>query len=55
MLEVFILGVGMVLRLERDAWLLVQRLRRAINEDLPSPPRLIQAAVYMQVRLTSGS
>lgn len=28
------------LRLERDAWLVVQRLRRAVDEDPPPPPHL---------------
>ena len=32
MLEVSLLGVGTVLRLERDAWSLVKRLRQGTNE-----------------------
>ena len=37
MLEVPLLGVGTVLRLESDAWSVVKRLRQATN-DYP-PPR----------------
>ena len=42
MLEVsLLLGVGTVLRLERDAWSMVTSLRHAANEYLPPPrPRL---------------
>ena len=32
------LGVGTVLRLEKDAWSMVQRLRQATNEYAPPPP-----------------
>ena len=35
MLEVSLLGVGTVLRLERDAWSMLKWLRRATNEDTP--------------------
>ena len=35
MLEVSLLGVGTVLRLERDAWSMVKRLRQATNEYAP--------------------
>ena len=35
MLEVSLLGVGTVLRLERDAWSMVKSLRRATNEYVP--------------------
>ena len=38
MLEVSLLGVGTVLRLGRDAWSTVKRLRQATNEYAPSPP-----------------
>ena len=34
-LEVFLLGAGTVLRLERDAWSMVPRLRQATNEYPP--------------------
>ena len=34
-----IVGVGTVLRLERDAWSMVKGLRRAANEYAPPPPR----------------
>ena len=34
-LEVSLLGVGTVLRLERDAWQMVKRLRQATNKDAP--------------------
>ena len=37
LLEVSLLGVGRVLRLERDAWSMVQLLRQATNE-YPLPP-----------------
>ena len=37
LLEVSLLGVGTVLRLERDAWSMVKRLRQATNEY--APPR----------------
>ena len=36
LLEVSLLGPGTVLRLERDAWSIVKRLRRATNEYAPS-------------------
>ena len=40
-LEVSLLGVGTVLRLERDAWSMVKLLRQATNEYTPPPsPRL---------------
>ena len=39
MLEVSLLGVGPALRLERDAWSMVKRLRQATNEYAPPPPR----------------
>ena len=35
LLEVSILGVGTVLRLEIDAWSMVKRLRQATNEYTP--------------------
>ena len=35
MLEVSLLGVGTVLRLERDAWSIVRSLRQATNEYVP--------------------
>ena len=35
LLEVSLLGVGTVLRLERDAWSMVKRLRQATNEYAP--------------------
>ena len=34
-LEVTLLGVGTVLRLERDAWSIVKGLRQATNEYAP--------------------
>ena len=37
MLDVSLLGVGTVLRLERDAWSMVKWLRPATNEYAPSP------------------
>ena len=37
MLEVSLLGVGTVFRLERDAWSMVKLLRQATNEYTPSP------------------
>ena len=40
MLEMSLLGVGTVLRLERDAWLTVNCLRQATNEYAPPPPSL---------------
>ena len=45
MLEVSLLGVGTVLRLERDAWSMVKRPRQATNEYAPSPPRSFFAAL----------
>ena len=36
-LEVSLLVVGAVLRLERDAWSMVERLRQATNVYTPSP------------------
>ena len=38
MLEVSLLGVGTVLRLERDDWSMVKSLRQATHEYPPSPP-----------------
>ena len=38
MLEVSLLGVGTVLRLERDAWSMVKWLRQATNEYASPPP-----------------
>ena len=38
LLEVSLLGVGTVLRLERDAWSVVKRLRQATNEYAPPSP-----------------
>ena len=35
MLKVSLLGVGTVLRLERDGWSMVKRLRQATNEYAP--------------------
>ena len=42
-LEVSLLGVGTVLRLERDAWSMVKLLRQATNEYTPppSPPSVV--------------
>ena len=37
-LEVSLLGVGTVLRLERDAWSMVKWPRQATNEYAPLPP-----------------
>ena len=37
MLDVSLVVVGMVLRLERDAWSMVKRLRQATNEYAPPP------------------
>ena len=41
MLEVSLLGVGTVLRLERDAWSMVKCLRQATDKyaPTPTPPR----------------
>lgn len=36
--EVFLLGVGKVLRVESDAWSTVKLLRQASNEYTPSTP-----------------
>ena len=38
MLEVSLLGVGMVLRIERDAWSVVKWRRQATHEHEPPPP-----------------
>ena len=38
MLEVSLLEVGTVLRLEKDAWSMVKRLRQATNEYALPPP-----------------
>ena len=38
LLEVSLVGVGTVLRLERDAWSMVKRLRQATNEYAPPHP-----------------
>ena len=37
MLEVSLLGAETVLRLERDVWSMVKRLRQASNEYPPNP------------------
>ena len=42
MLEVSLLGVGTVLRLERDAWSMVKRLRQATNEYALPPPAKVR-------------
>ena len=44
MLEVSLLGVGTVLRLERDAWSMVKWLRQATNEYAPPPPSRASSA-----------
>ena len=41
MLEVALLGVGTVLRLERNAWSMVKRLSQSINERAALPPSTI--------------
>ena len=38
MIEVSLLGIGTVLRLERDAWSMAKWLRRATKEYAPPPP-----------------
>ena len=38
LLEVSLLGVGTVLRLERDAWSMVKWLTQATKEYAPPPP-----------------
>ena len=38
MLEVSLLGVGTVLRLEKDAWSMAKLLRQATNEYALLPP-----------------
>ena len=38
MLEVSLVGLGTVFRLERDAWSMVKRRRPATNEYTPHPP-----------------
>ena len=50
MLEVFLLGVGKVLRLESDAWSMVKRLRQAANEYAP-PPAAARPLIYIIVGL----
>ena len=40
LLEVSTLGVGMALRLKRDAWSMVKRLRQETNEHAPPSPPL---------------
>ena len=37
MMDVSTLGVGTVIRLERDAWSMVEALRQATNEYPPTP------------------
>ena len=39
---VSLLGIGTVLRLERDVWSMVKRLRQATNEYAPPPPNNIR-------------
>ena len=46
MLEVSLLGVGTVLRLERNAWSKVKRLRQATNEYAPPPSFLWGCAMW---------
>ena len=48
LLKVSLLGVGTVLRFERDAWSLVKRPRQAANGYAPPPPLacLIQGLPY---------
>ena len=49
-LEACLLGVGKVLRLERDAWSMVERQRQATNEYAPPPKQtieLVDAAVLL--------
>ena len=41
-LEVSLLGVGTVLRLERDAWSMVKRLKQATNQYAPTPPPAVR-------------
>ena len=38
MLELSLIGVGTVLRLERDAWSMLKGLRQATNVYAPPPP-----------------
>ena len=44
MLEVSLLGVGAVHRLERDAWSMVKRLRQASIEYPPPPASMLPFA-----------
>ena len=53
MLEISLLGVGTVLRLERDAWSMVNRLRQATNEY--APPNLTAATYNKYPMLQSPS
>ena len=41
MLEVSLLGLGTVLRLERDAWSVVEILRQTANEYAPHAPSVL--------------
>jgi len=41
MLEVSLLGVGTVLRPEKDAWSMAKWLRQATNEYAPTRPLLL--------------
>ena len=52
LLEVSLLGIGAVLRLESDAWSTAQRLRQATNENAPLLP--FPAPVFAQ-EITSPS
>ena len=46
-LEVSLLGVGTVLRLERDAWSMVKRLGQVTNEYAPPSPLFLVRRVYV--------
>ena len=50
MLEVSLLGIGTVLRLERDAWSMVKWLRRVTNEY--APPRVYVCMTHREPRST---
>ena len=50
MLKVSLLGVGTVLRLAKDAWSMVIRLRQATIEYAPLPSPVVQVPEYARTR-----
>ena len=52
MLEVSMLGVGTVLRLERNAWSTVIRLRQA-KDEYATPSNSMDAVIHTQVSFKS--